>query len=258
MLKTRVITTMLWNGTTLVKGHNFNNSRRAGSPITTIKIYNARDVDEIIFLDIESTKKKFDKIDIDFYKELTDECSVPITIGGGVRNIKNIDDLLYSGADKIVINSELYKNPDFLDEAAKKFGSQTIVVGIDFKKIDNKNYKCFSHSGEKIENKSPIEWSKECANRGAGEIILTSIDKDGLMNGYDCDLLKILSSKINIPLIISGGAGKYSHMYDAINSGASAVAAASIYHFTEQTPAEVKKYLERKNILVRKNFFNKS
>ena len=120
MLKVRVITTMLWNGTTLVKGNKFNNSRRAGSPITTIKIYNSRDVDEILFFDIVGSKLKKNKIDIDFYKELTDECSVPITIGGGIKKISNIDDLLFAGADKISVNSEIYNNPKFLDEAARK------------------------------------------------------------------------------------------------------------------------------------------
>ena len=149
MLKVRVITTMLWNGTTLVKGNKFNNSRRAGSPITTIKIYNSRDVDEILFFDIVSSGNKKNKIDIDFYKELTDECSVPITIGGGIKKISNIDDLLFAGADKISVNSEIYNNPKLLDEAAKKFGSQTIVVCIDFKKYDNKKYKCVSFSGKK-------------------------------------------------------------------------------------------------------------
>ncbi len=254
MLKVRVITTMLWNGTTLVKGNKFNNSRRAGSPITTIKIYNSRDVDEIIFFDIVSSKLKKHKIDINFYKELTDECSVPITIGGGIKKISNIDDLLFAGADKISVNSEIYNNPKFLDEAAKKFGSQTIVVCIDFKKYDNKKYKCVSFSGKKIHNKNPIDWAKECADRGAGEIILTSVDKDGLMNGYDCELIDKISSTINIPVVASGGAGNYKHMLEAFNSGASAVAASSIFHFTQQTPAEAKKFLKKKNIPVRKNF----
>lgn len=253
MLKARVITTMLWNGTTLVKGNRFNNSRRAGSPITTIKIYNSRDVDEILFFDIISTKLKKDKIDIDFYKELTDECSVPITIGGGIKKINNIDDLLFAGADKISVNSEIYNNPKFLDEAAKKFGSQTIVVCIDFKKFDKK-YKCVSFSGEKIHDKNPIDWAKECAERGAGEIILTSIDRDGLMNGYDCELIEKISSTISVPVVASGGAGNYKHMLEAFNSGASAVAASSIFHFTQQTSAEAKKFLKKNNIPVRKNF----
>jgi len=250
MLKNRIITTMLWNGTTLVKGHNFNNSRRAGSPITTIKIYDKRDVDEIIFFDITATQLNRKKIDIDFYKEITDECSVPITIGGGVNKIEHFNDLLFAGADKVSINSHLYVDPELLDKAASKYGSQTIVAGIDYKKVDNELL-CFSSSGKKPEKKDPISWSKECADRGAGEIILTSIDNDGLMTGYDCDLINKISHNLKIPVIASGGAGNYDHLFNVIKSGASAVAAASIYHFTEQTPAEAKKFLKKRNILVR-------
>ena len=252
MLKSRIITTMLWNGTTLVKGNQFDNSRRAGSPITTIKIYNNRDVDEILFLDIEKTKSSFEGMDISFYKELTDECDVPITIGGGINKISDIDDLLFSGADKILINSSLYSNPGLLNDSANKFGSQTIVVGIDFKKVNGK-YLCVKNSGKNIIDKDPLDWAGECYKRGAGEIVLTSIDKDGLMEGYDNYLINQISSKINIPIIASGGAGNYNHMFEALRSGASAVAAASIYHFTEQTPAEAKRFLEKKNINVRKS-----
>jgi len=252
MLKSRIITTMLWNGTTLVKGDQFDNSRRAGSPITTIKIYNKRDVDEIVFFDIDKTNSSEEKIDIEFYKELTNECDVPITIGGGIKSINDIDDLLYSGADKIVINTELYTNADLLNEASKRFGSQTIVAGIDFKKI-NGDYKCFKNSGREIVNKDPVKWAYECTERGAGEIILTSIDNDGLMKGYDNYMIKKIAPKIDVPIVASGGAGNYQHMYEALSFGASAVAAASIFHFTEHTPAEAKKYLQSKNINVRKS-----
>mgnify|MGYP001466016209 FL=1 len=145
MLKKRVITTMLWNGTTLVKGKKFDNSRRAGHPLTTMQISNNRDVDEIIFFDIEKNKKKKDeKIDQDFIRELTTNCSVPITIGGGVNSIQNIHDLLLSGADKISINSFLYEDETLLENAVKTFGSQTIVVGIDY----DINLNCYSHSGK--------------------------------------------------------------------------------------------------------------
>lgn len=253
MLKNRVITTMLFNGTTLVKGTNFNNSRRAGSPISTIKIYNSRDVDEILFFDIEKNNST-EQFNIDFIKELTDECSVPITIGGGIKKIKNIDDLLFAGADKISINTELYNNPNLLDEAAKKFGSQTIVVGIDYKEISKNVFKCTSFSGRKILNKDPAQWIKECENRGAGEFVVTSIDRDGLMKGYDNNMIKKLSSLTSVPIIASGGAGTYDHFFDVFKSGASAAAAASIYHFTENTPAEAKKFLNKKKISVRKNF----
>ena len=140
-----------------------------------------------------------------------------------------------------------------IKEADKKFGSQTIVVGIDYKSVDGKIL-CFSKSGSTIENKDPISWAIRCADEGAGEIILTSIEKDGPMNGYDCETLDKISSKVKIPVIVSGGAGNYDHILKAFNSGASAVAAASIYHFTEKTPSEAKKFLTKNNIPVRKNF----
>ena len=254
MLKFRIITTMLWDGTTLVKGQKFNNSRKAGSPITTIKIYNSRDVDEIIFFDITSTNLQKKSMDVDFYKEISIECGVPITIGGGIKNIKDIDDLLFAGADKVCINSSLYDNSILLDNASRKFGSQTIVAAIDFKKYEDGEYVCVSNSSKKVIKKNPIDWALECADRGAGEIILTSIDNDGLMEGYDLTLLDKISNKIQIPIVISGGAGNYNHMLQAFKLGASAVAAASIYHFTERTPSKAKEFLHKNNIAVRKKF----
>jgi cyclase len=209
-------------------------------------------VDEILFFDIK--KSEDDSVfDLDFIRQLTDECSVPITIGGGVKKIHEITNLLLTGADKVALNTELYSNPDLVDESSKKFGAQTIVVGIDFKEVGRNTFKCVSHSGKKIENVDPISWAIECAERGAGELIITSIDKDGLMKGYDTDMLKKISSKVTIPIVASGGAGSYKDMLDAFNKGASAVAAASIYHFTEQTPAEAKRYLDKNNVLIRKN-----
>lgn len=252
MLKKRIITTMLWNGETLVKGNQFINSRRAGSAITTIKIYNSRDVDEIVFFDINKNDTK-DNYDLDFIRQLTDECNVPITIGGGIKEIYQIDDLLFAGADKVSINSENYSNINLLKSAAKKFGSQTIVAAIDYKKIDG-NIKCVSKSGKIKEEVHPLDWAAKCEDLGAGELILTSIDKDGLMLGYDYEILEQVCNRVNIPVIISGGAGNYTHFLKAFMSGASAVAAASIYHFTEQTPSEAKKFLLEKNIPVRQNF----
>ncbi len=243
---------MLWNGSTLVKGNKFINSRRAGSPITTIKIYNSRDVDEILFLNIVKSSSG-EKFDYDFIRQLTDECNVPITIGGGIKKIYEITDLLFAGADKIVINSEAYNNFNLITDSAKKFGSQTIVLGIDYKKINNENI-CHSYSGTKNEKIDPIIWAKKCVDHGVGEIILTSIDHDGLMQGYDCEFLNKFTNEIKVPVVVSGGAGDYDHFLNAFENGASAAAAASIYHFTEKTPNEAKRYLLSKNFPVRKNF----
>lgn len=252
MLKKRLITTMLWNGITLVKGNNFNNSRRAGSPITTIKIYNSRDVDEILFLNIVKSSSG-EQFDYNFIRQLTDECYVPITIGGGIKKVYEITDLLFAGADKILINTEAYNNLNLINEAAKKFGSQTIVLGIDYKKLNKKNV-CYSHSGTKNQKIDPLSWAKKCVDYGAGEIILTSIDHDGLMMGYDLEFLNKFTKEVKVPVVVSGGAGNYEHFFSAFTNGASAVAAASMYHFTEKTPNEGKRFLLKKNIPVRNTF----
>ena len=251
MLKTRIIPVMLWNGTTLVKGNKFENEKRsAGSPLTTTKIYNSRDVDEIMFFDISRNNQKIDR---DFISSITDCVSVPITIGGGIEKISQMDELFEYGADKIAINSVIYKNPKLVEEASKKFGSQAITVSIDVKK-NNQKYECYYELGKK---KSDIEFNiliKECVERGAGEIVINCIDNDGLMKGYDNELIKISSSLVKVPLVASGGAGNYNHFYEAYKNGANAFAAASIYHFTKQTPTEAKKFLINKGVPIRENF----
>lgn len=251
MLKVRIIPTMLWNGTTLVKGNKFENEKRsAGSPLTTIKIYNSRDVDEILFFDISRNNEIIDK---DFILSITDCVSVPITIGGGIKKISQMDDLFEYGADKIVINSIIYENPKIIDEASKKFGSQAITVSIDVKKY-NKNYVCYYDLGKNKSDKKFINLLKECVDRGAGEIVINCIDYDGLMKGYDNDLIKLTSSIVNVPVVASGGAGNYEHFYNAYRNGADAFAAASIYHYTKNTPTEAKKYLVNKKVPIRENF----
>jgi cyclase len=248
MLKKRIITTMLWNGFTLVKGKGFDNLRSTGHPLTTMQVYNNRDVDEIIFLNIENNKKK--KIDKDFIEQITSFCSVPITVGGGINSIEDIEALLFFGADKITLNSALYDNIKLLELASKRFGSQTIVASIDY----DKNLDCFSHSGKIRTNKKLFEWAIECQKKGAGEIMINCINNDGFMKGHDLVNLKKLSEKLKIPLIASGGFGNYEDYYQAFINGASAAAASSIFHFTSVTPAEIKKYLNSKKIPVRKNY----
>lgn len=251
MLKVRIIPLMLWNGTTLVKGNRFENEKRsAGSPLTTIKIYNSRDVDEVIFFDISRNNQIIDK---DFILSITDCVSVPITIGGGIENISQMYDLFEYGADKIAINSIIFKNPKIINEASKKFGSQAITVSIDVRKV-NQKYECYYNLGKNKSNKQFSEFLKECVDRGAGEIVINCIDCDGLMKGYDNELIKLTSSLVNIPVVASGGAGNYDHFYQAYQNGADAFAAASIYHFTENTPTGAKKYLSSKGIPIRENF----
>jgi len=251
MLKVRIITTMLWNGSTLVKGNKFENEKRAaGSPLTTINIYNSRDVDEIFFFDISRNNKIIDR---DFILSITDCVSVPITIGGGIETISQMDDLFACGADKIAINSIVFKEPNIINEASKRFGSQAITISIDVKKINGK-YVCYYNLGKISSEKELKDLLIECVDRGAGEIVINCIDNDGLMKGYDNELIKLTSSLVNVPIIASGGAGNYEHFYEAYKNGADAFAAASMYHFTEHTPAKAKKYLSKKEVPIRENF----
>ena len=251
MLKVRIIPVMLWNGVTLVKGNKFENEKRsAGSPLTTIKIYNSRDVDEVIFFDISRNNQIIDK---DFILSITDCVSVPITIGGGIEKISQMYDLFECGADKIAINSIIFKNPKIIDEASKKFGSQAITVSIDVRKI-NQNYECYFNLGKNKSEKEFNKFLKECVDRGAGEVVINCIDHDGLMQGYNNDLIQLTSSLVNVPIVASGGAGNYEHFYEAYKNGADAFAAASIYHFTENTPTGAKKYLANKKVPIRENF----
>lgn len=242
---------MLWNGTTLVKGKQFENEKRAaGSAITTIKIYNSRDVDEIFFFDISGKNRIIDK---DFILNITDCVTVPIAIGGGIEKISQMNDLFEYGADKIVINSIIFKEPNIINEASKRFGSQAITASIDVRKINHK-YVCFYNLGKSRSDKRLKDLLKECEDRGVGEIVINSIDHDGLMQGYDNELIKITSSLVKVPVVASGGAGNYDHFYQAYSNGADAFAAASMYHFTEHTPANAKKYLIKKNVPIRENF----
>jgi len=247
----RVIPILLWKNIGLVKGIAFNSWRRIGTVMPAIKVYNTRDVDELILLDIAATDEDRDP-DYEEIAEIAAECFVPLTIGGGINNIEKIRKLLCAGADKVSINSALYYQPTLISEAAKCFGSQCVVASIDVCRVEDGNYECFSHCGKRPTGKEPGDWAKELESFGAGEIILTSIERDGTMQGYDNDLIKRVSCNVNIPVIASGGAGTPQHMYDVITkSKASAVAAASIFHFTEQTPLEMKKYLAYRGLPVR-------
>ncbi len=253
MLKKRIIPTLLFKDFGLVKGSGFNNWRRIGPVLPAVKVYNNREVDELIFLDV-SNPETLNEPDYEVVDDLSKHCFVPLTVGGGITSIDQVQKLLSYGADKVSVNSSAYKNPYLITEIANAHGSQCVVGSIDVKKINGK-WICFSNSGKKETKYDPISWAKYLEELGVGEILITSIDKDGTMSGYDQELISSVTRVVNIPVIASGGAGKYSDMEKAIlHSGASAVAAASIFHFTESTPAEAKKYLERKGIPIRKIF----
>ena len=251
MLKVRVIPTLLWKNVGLVKGIHFDSWRRVGPVLPAIKVYTMRQVDEIILVDILATQEHRNP-DYVSISDFTRECFVPMTIGGGITKIEHIKKLLRVGADKVALNSVTYDNPDIIRQAAQLFGSQCIVASIDVKDVGENQKECYKCSGTVRTGKNPVEWAQLMEKQGAGEILLTSIDRDGTMQGYDIDLIRSVTDAVAIPVIASGGVGNYLHMQDAIlRSNASAVAAASIYHFTEQTPLEAKKYLASHNIPVR-------
>ena len=189
---------------------------------------------------------------IDIVRKTAKECFVPLTVGGGVRTIQNITDLLLAGADKVSINTAAVKNVDFVKEASKKFGSQCIVVAIDAKKVSDNKWEVFTHGGRNKTGIDAVDFAKKVEENGAGEILLTSMDKDGTKSGYDVDLLKTITNSTNIPVIASGGVGTLDHLYDGIvKGGASAVLAASIFHYGEYKIKDAKEYLNSKNVSVR-------
>lgn len=251
MLKIRIIPTLLWKNEGLVKGKSFDSWRRVGTVMPSIKVYNTRQVDELILLDIMATKENRQP-DYASIEDFSAECFMPLTVGGGIRGIEQIKYLLRSGADKVCINSAAYENPQLITDGANLFGVQCIVVSIDAKKMQDGTHQCYSHCGTRPTNLEVSTWAKKVEELGAGEILITSIEKDGNMEGYDLELIEKVTSSVNIPVIASGGAGSYHNMYEAIvKSGASAIAAASIFHFTQQTPLEAKHYLASKDIPVR-------
>ena len=251
MLKNRIIPCLDVKDGRVVKGINFVELKDAGDPVEQAKIYSDGGADEICFLDITASNENRETI-IEIVRKTAKKCFVPLTVGGGIRTIQNITDLLLAGADKVSINTAAVKNVDFVKEASKKFGSQCIVVAIDAKKVSDKKWEVFTHGGRNKTGIDAIDFAKIIEANGAGEILLTSMDKDGTKSGYDINLLNSITKNTNVPVIASGGVGKLDHLYDGIaNGGASAVLAASIFHYGEFTIKESKEYLKSKNIPVR-------
>ena len=251
MLKIRIIPTLLYKKPTLVKGIGFDSWRRVGSAMQAVKVYNLREVDELIFLDITATNENRHP-DFELIDEIADECFMPLTVGGGVQDVDDFQKLLKVGADKVAINSIVFKDPEIITKASELFGSQCVVVSIDYKCHSNGYYEVYSNSGKFNTGKNPVDYACEVEKLGAGEIILTSIERDGQMEGYDLSLTKAVQEAVNIPVIISGGAGCYEHLHQALDiCKVNAVAAASMFHFTEQTPLEAKQYLKQYQYPVR-------
>lgn len=233
----------------VVKGVNFVGLQDAGDPVEIAARYNNEGADEITFLDITASHEKRDTI-IDVLARVAKEVFIPLTVGGGIKNLDDIYRLLNAGCDKISINSHAIKNPDFINEASKRFGTSTMVVAIDVKKTGN-SWNVFINGGRIDTGIDAINWAKEVEDRGAGEILLTSMDADGTKKGYDLEILSKISTSTNIPIIASGGAGNMQHIEEAFLHGADAALAASIFHFQEIRINDLKQYLLQKNIEVR-------
>ena len=251
MLKIRIIPCLDVKDGRVVKGVNFKNLKDAGDPVLAAQAYDELGADEICFLDIAATLENRN-VTLNLVRKTAERCFMPITVGGGVRTIEDVRNLLLNGADKVSFNSAAIKNPDLISRAANKFGSQCIVVAIDAKKTNWNTWEIFSHGGTKQTGIDAKSFAKEMQERGAGEILLTSMDKDGTKSGYDIDLTRSISDLLNIPIIASGGAGKLEHLANVIKEGkASAILAASIFHFGEISIKEAKAYLNSKGIQVR-------
>lgn len=250
MLKIRVIPTMLYKSLGLVKGKQFDSNRRVGTALPSIKVYEMRNVDELVLLDIDATNDG-DEPDYENIESLSLECFVPFSVGGGISDIEHARQLFRVGADKIVVNTAAFDNPDLINHIVREFGSQAVIVSVDAKKIEEE-YFVVTNSGQQVRDMKVVEWVQEVERRGAGEILITSIDRDGMMNGYDIDLCKLVTSHVKIPVIASGGAGCKEDFLQVISeAGVDAVAAASIFHFTQLTPNEIKQYLKDQGLPIR-------
>ncbi|MEO2069338.1 MAG: imidazole glycerol phosphate synthase subunit HisF [Desulfurobacteriaceae bacterium] len=250
MLAKRIIPCLDVKEGRVVKGINFVNLIDAGDPVENAKVYDEQGADELVFLDITASYEKRN-IMIDVVKKTAEQVFMPLTVGGGVKSVEDIRNLLNAGADKVSINTAAVKNPNLIYEAAKLFGSQCIVVAIDAKRKGN-SWEVYIHGGRTPTGINAIEWAKRVVDLGAGEILLTSMDKDGTKSGYDIELTKAIAEAVSVPVIASGGAGTKEHFYEGLTEGkADAVLAASVFHFKEISIPELKKYLKEKGVCVR-------
>lgn len=252
MLAKRIIPCLDVHDGRVVKGVNFVNLIDAGDPVEVARIYDSAGADELVFLDITASSDNR-KTMVDVIREVAQCIFIPLTVGGGIRTVDDFNVMLGAGADKVSINSSALKNPKLIARAAAKFGNQCVVVAIDAKKReDNSGWDAYLNGGRINTGKDAVEWALEAFNLGAGEILLTSMDRDGTKSGYDNELLSIISNNIGIPVIASGGAGEMSHFYDAFTIGsADAVLAASLFHFGELKIKELKDYLVNRGIEIR-------
>ncbi len=251
MYAKRIIPCLDINNGRVVKGVSFVNIVDAGDPVECAKQYDKQGADELVFLDITASSDSRN-ITIDMVEKVANSIFIPFTVGGGIRSVDDFNALLRAGADKVSVNSAAVHRPELISEAAYKFGSQCVVAAIDAKRGVNGSWEVYINGGRKPVGLDAVQWAVECEKRGAGEILITSMDQDGQKTGYDLELTRAISERVGIPVIASGGAGALEHFYDAFTDGkADAVLAASLFHFGEIPIPELKKYLDSMNIPVR-------
>ncbi|MGB5962574.1 MAG: imidazole glycerol phosphate synthase subunit HisF [Coleofasciculaceae cyanobacterium] len=254
MLAKRILPCLDVKSGRVVKGVNFVNLQDAGDPVELAKAYNEAGADELVFLDITATHEDRDII-VDVVYRTADQVFIPLTVGGGIQSLESIKLLLRAGADKISLNSAAVRNPDLINQASDRFGNQCIVIAIDARRrqdLTNPGWDVFVRGGRENTGKDAIQWAKEVAGRGAGELLLTSMDADGTKAGYDLELTRAIAEQVQIPVIASGGAGNCQHIYEALTEGkAEAALLASLLHYGELTVAEIKTYLAKQQVPVR-------
>lgn len=252
MLKLRIIPCLDVKDGRVVKGVNFVDLRDAGDPVEQARIYDAAGADELCFLDITASHERRGIL-LDVVRRTAEACFMPLTVGGGVRTLEDIRSLLLAGADKVSINTAAVHDPQFIARAAKKFGSQCIVAAIDAKQVGTRRWEIFTHGGREAAGLDAVDFARHVVALGAGEILLTSMDRDGTKAGYDIALTRAVADAVSVPVIASGGAGTLDHLAEGVRDGhASAVLAASIFHFGEYSIAEAKAYLAAAGLPVRR------
>jgi cyclase len=251
VLKKRIIPKFLLSNGRLVKGVRFHeNLREAGNPVSTAKVYDAYGVDELIFLDIEATPSSRSAT-IEVVERVAQDIFMPFTVGGGVRTIEDVNRLLRAGADKVSVNTAAVEAPAFVKSAANSFGDQCITVAIDYRRRPDGSRRVWTHGGRRETELDPLDWARRMQDANCGEVLLTSIDRDGTMTGYDLELIAAASEALSVPVIASSGAGSLDHCADALNAGASAIAIGSLFFFTDHSPIKVRSALWSRGINVR-------
>ena len=253
-LATRIIPCLDVDNGRVVKGVNFQDLKDAGDPVELAKFYAQNGADELTFLDISASRDNKDTM-LEVVKKTADVVFIPLTVGGGIKSVEDVDKLLRAGADKVSINTSAINNPELINQIAQRFGSQVLVISIDARRSNEKHapsgVEVTTHGGTKSAGLDALAWTKEAVQRGAGEVLLNSMDKDGTKDGFDLELIKLIRPNISVPLIASGGAGKITDFYPAVTVGADALLAASVFHFKEIEIQDLKAELKRKNVEVR-------